>query len=155
MGTEERIRYSGSPIPLSFSEAKDEKEVRIVDFANDGIRQHGLPVPKFRCLSQLRVKSAELEVALRGFKPDSGVLKTWVEIVIEDVTFQDDLNERVKAVTEDRDFEVLKVLRERVEAEPGARAENASDEEALNFLDDPQTVFERLLEQHEAELPLV
>ena len=83
------------------------------------------------------------------FKSDSGALKTWVEVVIEDVTFQDDLNERVKAVAEDRDFEVLKVLRERVEVEPGATAENAGDEEALNFLDDPKTVFERLLEQHE------
>jgi len=149
VGTEERIRYSGSPIPLSFSEAEDEKEVRIVDFANDGISQHGLPVPKFRCLRQLRVKSAELEVALRGFKPDSGALKTWVEVVIEDVTFQDDLNERVKAVAEDRDFEVLKVLLERVKVEPGASAENTSDEEVLNFLDDPKTVFERLLEQRE------
>ena len=52
-------------------------------------------------------------------------------------------------MAEDRGFEVLKILRERVEAEPGASAENASDEEALNFLDDPKTVFERLLEQHE------
>src|SRR5207247_11156539 len=34
------VRYSGSPIPLSFSEAADRKEARVVDFAGGDLACH-------------------------------------------------------------------------------------------------------------------
>ena len=55
---DDRVRYAGSPIALSFSEATDKKEVRIVDVRPDGITDHGLPIPVFRRLALLVTESA-------------------------------------------------------------------------------------------------
>ena len=45
---DDRVWYSGSPIPLSFSETQDVKEVRILDCIKDQINHHSLPIPVYR-----------------------------------------------------------------------------------------------------------
>jgi hypothetical protein len=126
------------------------KEVRILDVSKDGIGQRPLPIPIWRRLAQLRTSRAELEEALAGFNPDAGELGTWVEVVVEDATLEDDLVARVTELTEERDFEVLKVLRGKTALVAAMSAGEATDDEAIeSLLDQPTGVFEHLLEQHE------
>jgi exonuclease SbcD len=57
----EHLRYAGSPIAYSFSEAKQHKSVWLVDLGPDGlaaVRRHELPVP--RRLATVRGELAEL-----------------------------------------------------------------------------------------------
>lgn len=57
----EHLRYAGSPIAYSFSEARQHKSVWLVDLGPDGpetVRRHELPVP--RRLATLRGELAEL-----------------------------------------------------------------------------------------------
>ena len=144
-----RVRYAGSPIPLSFSEASDSKEVRILDVAANDLTQHGLPIPVFRRLVQVRTTNAQLELALRDLGPATTVLRTWVEVVVEDASLEGDLNERVGRLVEGRDFDVLKVLRGHPAAVAGMEVGRATDEEAITtLLDEPGRVFEHLLAQH-------
>ncbi len=143
-----RVRYAGSPIALSFSEAEDNKEVRILDVTAKDIAQHGLPIPVFRRLVQIRTRNAGLETAMKEFNAGAGEFRTWVEVVVEDATLEDDLNERVRKLAEDRGVEVLKVLRGRSATVTGMSAGEATDDEAIDtLLDQPVQVFEHLLGQ--------
>lgn len=61
----EHLRYSGSPLAYSFSEARQRKSVWLVDFDAGGladVRRHELPVP--RALATLRGELEDLLVAL-------------------------------------------------------------------------------------------
>ncbi|MDF1656491.1 MAG: exonuclease subunit SbcD, partial [Verrucomicrobiales bacterium] len=77
-----RVRYSGSPIALSFSESPDKKEVRLLDLSNREIQQTSFPIPVFRKLSQLRTTTAELDKAIGDFSEKAGDLRTWVELIV-------------------------------------------------------------------------
>ena len=147
---EDRVRYAGSPMALSFSEVEDVKEVRILDVTDDGIAQHGLPIPVYRRLAQIRTTNADLEQALQEFDPDSGELRTWVEVVVEDASLEDNLIERVSSLVEDRDFDVLKVLRGKTGVIAGMSVGEATDDEAIEtLLDQPTHVFDHLLGEYE------
>ncbi|WP_311195996.1 exonuclease SbcCD subunit D C-terminal domain-containing protein [Antarcticibacterium sp. 1MA-6-2] len=56
--------YSGSPIPLSFSERKDEKRVLIFESGN-AVDPKSLPVPVFRKLLKISGNLEDLEIKLR------------------------------------------------------------------------------------------
>ena len=144
------VRYAGSPIALSFSESKDVKEVRVLDITKDGITHRGLPIPVSRRLARLRTTNVELEKALDDFRPDPGALRTWVEVVVEDATLEEDLNERVRLLVEGRDFEVLKVLRGGAVQVTDMRTGQATDDEAIEMLlDHPTDVFTHLLGEYQ------
>ena len=144
-----RVRYAGSPIALSFSEAADQKEVRLLDITPEGITQQHLAIPTARRLVQVRTTNAELERAIKGIEPGTSDFKTWVEVVVEDATLEDDLNERVQKLAAEQGIEVLKVLRGRANGLTGMSAGDVTDEEAIGaLLDQPLKVFEHLLEQH-------
>jgi len=145
---EARVRYSGSPIPLSFSEAEDKKEIRILDITPHGVKDFPEPIPVFRKLVQVKVSFDELESRVSGFSPDSAELTTWVEVVVEGAVFGDELSSRVRELAEGKDYEVLKVVRVKAENEEGGAI--LADGENYEFiLDHPDQVFERLLDQRE------
>ncbi len=143
-----RVRYSGSPIPLSFSEAEDAKEVRVLDVVPGGIKEFSLPIPRFRTLVQLKVSFDELESRIVEFSPDASELTPWVEVVVEGAIFGDELSNRVRELAEEKDYEILKVVRVKTENEEGG-AILADGEDYEFVLDHPDQVFERLLDQKE------
>ncbi len=145
-----RVRYSGSPIALSFSESNDKKEVRILTLDENGIRQAGLAIPVFRQLAQIRTKSSDLEKSLEAFNGSAGRLRPWVELIVEDAMLDDNLTARVAELIADRDFDVLKVIRGRADALVAMSAEDVTDDEAIeSLLDQPVHVFDHLLDQQE------
>lgn len=145
---DDRVHYSGSPIPLSFSEADDKKEVRVLDVTPEGIKDFSVPIPLSRNLVQLKVSYDELETRMEEFSPDASELTPWVEVVVEGAVFGDGLSNRVRELAEGKGYEVLKVIRLRNEGEEvGAILEDGEDYEFI--LDHPDQVFERLLDQRE------
>ena len=143
-----RVRYSGSPIPLSFSESEDRKEVRVLDITPDGIKDFSLPIPISRNLVQLKVSFDELESRIPEFSPDAAELTTWVEVVVEGAVFGDELSNRVRELAEGKGYEILKVVRPKKENEEGG-AILAEEEDYEFILDHPDQVFQRLLDQKE------
>lgn len=146
----ERIHYSGSPIPLSFSEAKDKKQVRVLDLKGvkeKKIEQHRLVIPQIRNLVQLKVHREELEEKIASFQPETYQLPTWVELVIDGANFEQDINQLVRELTEGKEYEVLKILRSDAKSLASMSIGEESDEEAIGtLLDHPMQVFEHLLE---------
>jgi exonuclease SbcD len=148
-----RVRYSGSPITLSFSEVHDKKEVRLLDVNGHGVTQSSVPIPVFRQLIQLKTSLATLESDLAAqAKVHSGELTTWVEVVLSGHTGLNDANSQVRTLAHGQPFEVLKVMLADTPRLNGAGVGQEVDAHLEGMLDNPHEVFDHLLKQH-ADIP--
>ena len=148
-----RVRYSGSPIALSFSEVDDKKEVRLLDVTGKGIAQSSVPIPVFRKLVQLKTSLATLDKDLTSqAKVKAGELPTWVEVVLSGHTGLNDANSQVQTLAHGQPFEVLKVMLADVPRLIGAGVGQEVDTQLEGLLDKPTDVFDLLLKQQE-DLP--
>jgi len=148
-----RVRYSGSPITLSFSEVHDKKEVRLLDVNGHGVTQSSVPIPVFRQLIQLKTSLATLESDLAAqAKVHSGELTTWVEVVLSGHTGLNDANSQVRTLAYGQPFEVLKVMLADTPRLNGAGVGQEVDAHLEGMLDNPHEVFDHLLKQH-ADIP--
>lgn len=149
-----RVRYSGSPIPLSFSEVTDKKEVRILDVDGGAIKDFGLPIPTFRKIIQLKTTSDTLSEDLRRVvdkKPAAGELPAWVEVVVGGLNGAQDIADQARLHAAGLPFEVLKVTLGDLPRRVGPTAEGKDDTQAIETLiDKPTEVFDFLLSQQEA-----
>ncbi|NLY12097.1 MAG: exonuclease subunit SbcD [Gammaproteobacteria bacterium] len=109
----EHIRYSGSPIALSFDESKQQKELLQVDLDGNGLQRVAvLDIPCFQRLISLSGSLAQLEQQFaelaEQLDPDA---VAWVEIQVKADDYYSDLDERVAALCADLPVEVLRVRR--------------------------------------------
>ena len=82
VGNSETIRYSGSPIPLSFSEKNDKKIVLELDVSGNCIQQVLVhEIPSSRRLYRFSGSLKEIQAALSTFKNDKK-LKCFLELEI-------------------------------------------------------------------------
>ena len=147
-----RVRYSGSPIALSFSEVDDKKEVRLLDVTGKGIAHSSVPIPVFRKLVQLKTSLATLDKDLAAqaqAKVKAGELPTWVEVVLSGHTGLNDANSQVQTLAHGQPFEVLKVMLADVPRLIGAGVGQEVDTQLEGLLDKPTEVFDLLLKQQE------
>jgi exonuclease SbcD len=75
----EHIRYSGSPIPLSFSEVGSQKSVSLITFVGKSLDIEHLPIPLYRTLHRLKGDKENLKEQLKHIDDKSG----WIELEIE------------------------------------------------------------------------
>jgi DNA repair protein SbcD/Mre11 len=77
----ETVRYSGSPLPLSFSEAKDEKSVVIFDAENGVVlKPRFIPVPVIRGLYRLRGSTEEILTSVEKMTLNEALMAPWFEV---------------------------------------------------------------------------
>ena len=145
VGGMEHIRYSGSPIPLSFDEARQQKEVLLVDLHEDGLEAvTPLPVPCFQPLVTLRGSLAELAGAIaEAAAQGSAERPVWLEVQVSTDDYRSDLQKRVSVLCEGLPVEVLRVRRERGSANAGQLAEARETLDELTA----EEVFARRLQQ--------
>lgn len=135
----EVVRYSGSPIPLSFSEAGDAKSVVVID--TDGMKLRLLPVPASRPLIR-----AEANRATLGADLEMVPAGCWAEVTVKLEAPEPDLDRQVREAAGGR-FEVLKVLADLPVLEAAPWQATAP---ALNDLE-PREVFRELLKERQIE----
>jgi exonuclease SbcD len=146
-GSLEHIRYSGSPLPLSFDEAKQTKEMLLVDLNSDGLQAvTPLPVPRFQGMIAISGNLETLAGAI-GAAAAQGTREcpAWLEVTVADDDYLADLPARIEALTAGWPVEVLRIRRQRGNA--AARLEAAASE-TLDELS-PHDVFARRLQQEE------
>ncbi len=137
------IRYCGSPIALGFDEARQQKEVLLVDLGAEGLRAvTPLPVPCFQPLVSVSGNLLELAGAIQAAAGQStDGQPVWLEVTVNEDDYLADLPARMEAMTRDLPVEVLRVRRQR----GTAAASLAGDlSETLNEMD-PLEVFARRL----------
>lgn len=105
------IRYSGSLIPLNFSETKDDKSVYIVEFQQDELHHiETVPVPTFRRLKTIEGTLEEVEESLQRFdSKGERELIPWVEILIQTDRIIPQLDVHLQEFTKNMKLELLKI----------------------------------------------
>ncbi|WP_241503954.1 exonuclease subunit SbcD [Pelagibaculum spongiae] len=125
VASSEHIRYSGSPLPLSFDEtgsdkSSGDKQILMVDFA-EGKLQHIEPViiPRFRRLQSIEAPLDELPELLQSIADQSEAdpLQPWVEVVIDAEQYISDLQKQIQQISEQLPLEILRVRRKRAKTE--------------------------------------
>ena len=84
VGTGQTIRYSGSPIALSFGERDSSHQVLELTFDNGRLTDiTSLPIPRFRSLRQVAGTLDDVRERLTTLEPTDG-LPTLVEVLVEE-----------------------------------------------------------------------
>jgi exonuclease SbcD len=147
VGGLEHIRYCGSPIPLGFDEAKQQKEMLLVDLDSAGLKTVTvLPVTRFQALVAVSGNLDSLAGAI-GAAAAQGTREcpAWLEVTVAEDDYLADLPTRIEALTAGWPVEVLRIRRQRDNAT--ARLDAAASE-TLDELS-PHDVFARRLQQEE------
>lgn len=147
VGGLDHIRYCGSPIPLGFDEAKQQKQVLLVDLGAGGLTAiTPLMVPRFQPLisvggNLMGLAKAITAAALEG----SAARPVWLEVTVTDDDYLSDLPARIEAMTQGLPVEVLRVRRQRGTATASMVGEVTETLDELS----PDDVFARRLAQEE------
>ena len=139
----ETIRYSGSPLPMGFGEAKQQKSVCQVEFHSTAASVQLIDVPEFQKLERVKgdwdgISSRILELSATGSQ-------SWLEIIYDGIEIIGDLRERLEAAISGTQMEILRIKNNRIiDSVLGQiHAEETLDD--LNVND----VFERCLAVHD------
>jgi exonuclease SbcD len=141
------MRYCGSPIPLSFDEVRQQKEVLLVDLDANGLQTiTPLSVPRFQALVSVSGNLVALAGMIRTAAADGTPERpVWLEVTVAEDDYLADLPARIEAMTEGLPVEVLRIRRQRGNT---AATLAAVASETLDELS-PHDVFTRRLAQEE------
>jgi exonuclease SbcD len=138
------VRYSGSPLPLSFSEAEDEKSVVLIESNGTAITGTTLlAIPHQRRLMRVVAERDKLEHALATL-PEGA----WTEVTVRIDAPEPNLDRLVRELAAGR-IEIIKILAELPEEIPGGQAVRNVTLQDLQ----PREVFRQLLAEKNLEDP--
>jgi exonuclease SbcD len=142
VGGSEFIRYSGSPLPIGFGEAAQEKGVVLVEISAAARRVAPIPVPRFQELRSLKGDWPALARAIEALKGEGS--SAWLEVLYDGEASAADLQRRLKEAVAGTGIEILRVKNSRM-VERALSGQGG--EETLDDLDVTE-VFQRCLEAH-------
>ena len=142
VGGRENVRYSGSPLPMGFGEAHQQKSVCLVEFRGKTPSVDLIEVPVFQRLEQ--IGGDWRAISNRIFELSAVGSDAWLEVSYEGDELVSDLRGRIEECLEGTRMEVLRVRNNRVMRRVLNRID---DEETLDDLDE-NDVFERCLAAH-------
>lgn len=149
VGGHEHIRYSGSPIPLSFSESQ-EKELRLLTIESDhSLSQSAIAIPLARRLLRLKGSADEITQAIQEIEVSSDELSPWIEVTLTDGDISPMVNDQIRETASAKKTTVLKVGRELSASQlnplPGEPSKAISEWE-------PLAVFEQRIDGYDGDL---
>lgn len=149
VGGLDHIRYCGSPIPLGFDEARQTKEVLLVDLDATGLAGiTPLAVPRFQAMVSVSGNLMTLATAIQDVAAQGTAEQpVWLEVTVAEDDYLSDLPARISEMTQGLPVEVLRVRRQRAST---AAALAGQPLETLDELS-PAEVFARRLAQEDLE----
>lgn len=144
----ETIRYSGSPLPMGFGEAKQQKSVCQVVFDQDEKRSRAasvqmIDVPVFQTLE--RVKGDWEGISSRILELSAIDSQGWLEVIYDGIEVIGDLRERLEAAISGTPMEILRIKNNRIIDRVLGQIHEEETLDDLNVND----VFERCLAAHD------
>lgn len=126
VGGLKQVRYSGSLIPLSFSETRDDKSVTLIEFQKNEIQQMEMvPVPVFRRLKTIEGNLEQVKEHLtRLHQKYKDPLPPWVEAIVELDSHVPNLHNLLQDFTREMNLDLLRIrLNGKTHAPEGAVTE--------------------------------
>jgi len=139
----ETIRYSGSPLPMGFGEAKQQKSVCQIEFHSTAASVQLIDVPVFQKLE--RVKGDWDGISSRILELSATDSQGWLEVIYDGIEVIGDLRERLEAAISGTDMEILRIKNNRIIDRVLGQIHEEETLDDLNVND----VFERCLAVHE------
>lgn len=99
-------KYAGSPIPLSFNERNDLKEITILTITDYKIAHESLSIPLQRSVIRFEGKADEIIEKIKLHQP-SNVLTTWAEIIITEAVNYIEFNNEINDLCLEKNIEIL------------------------------------------------
>ena len=143
VGGAEHIRYAGSPLPMGFGEAGQQKSLCLVEFEGRQPVVELLDVLTFQPLQYLSGDWPTLESTIRALIEEQTA--AWLEIRYDGADVIGDLRQRLEALVADSKLEILRIRNNRVVATVLGKMR---EEETLDDLD-VHDVFRRCLDSHD------
>ncbi|MFB6434823.1 MAG: exonuclease subunit SbcD [Candidatus Malihini olakiniferum] len=149
VGHSEHIRYSGSPIALSFDELSSKKSVTLIEFQKSSLRQITLlPIPVTQLMRLIKGTLIEIEQQLRALPVPEKEQRIWLDIEIDTDTYLSDMQQHIQQLAQALPVDVLLLRRNR---EQRFEVITREKKETLDELS-PCDVFERRLALTNIEL---
>lgn len=139
----EIMRYSGSPIPMGFGEAKQQKSVCIVEFTNLVASVSLLPVPIFQKLERIRGNWQAISAALSALNMSQS--NALLEIIYDGDDLLGDLHEHLEQLVAESHMQILRIKNNRIIEGVLNRTHEDETLDDLTIND----VFDRYLSAHE------
>ncbi|HHO76560.1 MAG TPA: exonuclease subunit SbcD [Deltaproteobacteria bacterium] len=137
------MRYCGSPLPIGFKEALQEKQVVLVEFSGNVPVVTTVSVPRFQDIETIKGDWQSISEAIDNLKLNGST--AWLEVVYEGAEIAGNLREMLDEAMEATGLEILRVRNNRVLE---LAMKGMDSEEMLDDLD-VSDVFKRCLESHE------
>lgn len=138
----ENMRYSGSPLPMGFGEANQEKSVCLVEFIGIEASVSLLKVPVFQQLERIRGTWDAISAGIMALSMTQS--QAWLEIVYEGEELTGDLRESLEEAVSGTGMQILRVKNNRIIERVLNRIQDDETLDDLNVND----VFERCLAVH-------
>ena len=128
------IRYSGSPLALSFDEARQQKQAWLIDFQPAGKTVTSLEIPCFQPLRSIKTDLHSLKSRVSDALAQIKAGETlWLELVISETdAYLSDLQMRVEQQLEDLPVALLRLRRQRSTLSSALQHESALSLAELN-----------------------
>lgn len=145
----EHIRYSGSPIPLSFSESS-QKELRLLNIDDDHQLTHKtIPVPLARRLLRIQGSADQITAAIQQLEITKDELQPWIDVTITEGDISPIINDQIREAASEHGAAVLKVGRQISPEQLGSLG--AYTTKAISEWE-PLAVFEKRIDTYEGDI---
>ncbi len=143
VNSSETMRYSGSPLPMGFGEAKQQKSVCQVEIHSTAVSVQLIDVPVFQKLE--RVKGDWDGISSRILELSATESQVWLEVIYDGIEVIGDLRERLEAAISGTQMEILRIKNNRIIDRVLGQTHEEETLDDLNVND----VFERCLAIHD------
>lgn len=139
----EKIRYSGSPLPMGFGEARQQKIICQVEFNGRAVSIQHINVPVFQKIERVKgdlncILSRIRELATAGEQ-------SWLEVIYNGSEIITDLNERLYVAVSGTQLKIIRAMNTRESDHILMKTQEGESLDDLNV----DEVFERCLAAHE------
>lgn len=143
VGGHEHIRYSGSPLPMGFGEARQQKSVCLIDFDGCQPKIRTLDIPCFQALCRFSGDWEALATGIAKLVDDNS--NAWLEINYDGEDVISDLRQRLETAIEGSNLEILRIRNNRIVERALGRMREDETLDDLDVFD----VFQRCLDAHD------
>jgi exonuclease SbcD len=142
----DHLRYSGSPIALSFDESNHEKSVIIVEFNDQReLTTSEIVIPNFQKLQVIKGDMEAIQCVLSTLIESAK--SVWVEVKVQESFYRSDVQALLNTLVEGSAVEILKISMPKIDEHSQWQTQQIETLEALK----PEDLFQYRLECADAE----
>ncbi len=140
------IRYSGAPIPLSFSEAGNKKQIVCVEFGQDSEKPEitTLAIPEFQKIRTVKGSLDQVVSKLKGMRQEDPDDSIWVEVSVIEEVWKPDIEITLNELADELALDILAI--KNLESIKDRRLKKANPTDTLDHFT-PEIVFQKRLEK--------